>query len=58
VRIEAEVHDGGRAQITRDLNEDVRDRVRAPANTEVFQQSRRERMTIAMRFAHMKRILR
>jgi hypothetical protein len=45
-------------KITRDLNEDVRDRVRALANTEVFQQSRRERMTIAMRFAHMKRILR
>jgi hypothetical protein len=45
-------------KITRDLNEDVRDRVRALANTEVFQQSRRERKTIAMRFAHMKRILR
>ena len=30
-------------KITRDLNEDVRDRVRALANTEAFQQSRRER---------------
>ena len=35
----------------------MRDRVRALANTEVFQQSRRERKKIEMRFAHMKRIL-
>lgn len=55
--IEAEVHDGSRAQITRDLNEDVRDRVRALADTEAFQQSRRERNKVEMRFAHMKRIL-
>jgi hypothetical protein len=45
-------------KITRDLNEDVRDRVRALANTEAFRQSRRERKKIEMRFAHMKRILR
>jgi hypothetical protein len=45
-------------KITRDLNEDVRDRVRRLANTEAFQQSRRERKKIEMRFAHMKRILR
>ena len=45
-------------KITRDLDEDVRDRVRALANTEAFQQSRRERKKIEMRFAHMKRILR
>ena len=45
-------------KITRDLNEDVRDRVRALANTEAFQQSRRERKKVEMRFAHMKRILR
>ena len=45
-------------KITRDLNEDVRDRVRALANTEAFQRSRRERKKIEMRFAHMKRILR
>jgi hypothetical protein len=44
-------------KITGDLNEDVRDRVRALANTEAFQQSRRERKKIEMRFAHMKRIL-
>ncbi len=43
-------------KLTRDLNEDVRDRVRALANTEAFQQSRRERKTVEMRFAHMKRI--
>src|SRR3954467_13739540 len=45
-------------KITRDLNEDVRDRVRALANTEAFQQSHRERKKVEMRFAHMKRILR
>jgi hypothetical protein len=43
-------------KITRDLNEDVRDRVRALANTEAFQ--RRERKKVEMRFAHVKRILR
>jgi hypothetical protein len=32
--------------------------VRALANTETFQQSRRKRKKIEMRFAHMKRILR
>jgi hypothetical protein len=45
-------------KVTRDVNEDGRDRVRALANTEAFQQSRRERKKIEMRFAHMKRILR
>jgi hypothetical protein len=45
-------------KITRDLDEDVRDQVRALANTEAFRQSRRERKKVEMRFAHMKRILR
>jgi hypothetical protein len=45
-------------KITRDLDEDVRDRVRALASTEAFQKSRRERKKVEMRFAHMKRILR
>jgi Transposase DDE domain len=45
-------------KLTRDLNDDVRERVRALANTEAFQQSRRERKKVEMRFAHMKRILR
>jgi hypothetical protein len=45
-------------KVTRDVNEEVRDRVRALANTEAFEQSRRERKKIEMRFAHMKRILR
>jgi Transposase DDE domain len=44
-------------KVTRDVNEDVRDCVRALANTEAFQQSRRERKKVEMRFAHMKRIL-
>src|ERR1700690_1284148 len=45
-------------KVTRDINEDVRDRVPALADTEAFQQSRRERKKVEMRFAHMKRILR
>jgi transposase len=43
-------------KVTRDIDEDVRERVRILANTEAFQQSRRERKKIEMRFAHMKRI--
>ena len=43
-------------KVTRDLDEDVRERVRALGNTDAFQQSRRERKKIEMRFAHMKRI--
>jgi hypothetical protein len=35
----------------------VRDHVRALGNTEAFQQSRRERKKIEMRFTHMKRVL-
>jgi len=45
-------------KITRDINEDVRDRVRALADTEAFQKSLRERKKVEMRFAHMKRIFR
>jgi transposase len=45
-------------KVTRDIDEDVRDQVRALANTEAFQQSQRERKKIEMRFAHMKRIFR
>jgi hypothetical protein len=44
-------------KVTRDVHEDVRDRVRALAYTEAFQQSRRERKKIEMRFAHTKRVL-
>jgi transposase len=44
-------------KVTRDLDEEVREHVRALANTEAFEQSRRERKKIEMRFAHMKRIL-
>jgi transposase len=47
----------GVRKVTRDLNEEVRDRVRTLANTEAFKQSRRERKKVEMRFAHMKRIL-
>jgi transposase len=45
-------------KVTRDLDEEVRDHVRALANTDAFQQSRRERKKVEMRFAHMKRIFR
>jgi len=48
---------GPMRKITRDVNEDVRDRVRAFANTKAFRQSRRERKKVEMLFAHMKRIL-
>ena len=41
-------------KVTRDLDEDVRDRVRALANTQAFEQSRRERKKVEMRFAHLK----
>jgi IS5 family transposase len=44
-------------KVTRDLDEEVRDHVRALANTDAFHQSRRERKKVEMRFAHMKRIL-
>jgi Transposase DDE domain len=44
-------------KVTREIDEAVRDRVRALANTEAFQQSRRERKKAEMLFAHMKRIL-
>jgi hypothetical protein len=43
-------------KVSRDI-EDVRDHVRALADTEAFQRSRRERKKVEMRFAHMKRIL-
>jgi transposase len=43
-------------KVTRDIDEDVRERVRALAHTESFEQSRRERKKVEMRFAHMKRI--
>ena len=44
-------------KVTRDIDEEVRARVRALADTEAFQQSRRERKKVEMLFAHMKRIL-
>jgi hypothetical protein len=44
-------------KVLRDIDEDVRDHVRALADTEALQRSRRERKKVEMRFAHMKRIL-
>ncbi len=41
----------------RDIDEDVRDHVRALANTEAFETSRRERKKVERAFAHLKRIL-
>jgi Transposase DDE domain len=43
-------------KVSRDIDEDIREHVRALANTEAFQQSRRERKKVEMRLAHMKRI--
>jgi hypothetical protein len=45
-------------KIPRDIHEHARDVARSLADTEVFEQSRRERKKIEMRFAHLKRILR
>ena len=44
-------------KVTRDVHEDIRNYVRALAKTDGFEQSRRERKKVEMRFAHMKRIL-
>jgi hypothetical protein len=43
-------------KVTRDIDEEVRDHVRALANTEAFHRSRRERKKVEILFAHMKRI--
>jgi transposase len=45
-------------KIPRSLYERARDVARSLADTEAFEQSRRERKRIEMRFAHLKRILR
>jgi hypothetical protein len=44
-------------KVSRDIDEDLRDQVRALANTKAFQLSRRERKKVEMAFAHLKRIL-
>src|SRR5712664_4186798 len=45
-------------KISRDIREHAQDVARSFAGTEVFEQPRREREKIEMRFAHLKRILR
>lgn len=47
-----------RRKIPRDVHESARDVARSFADTEAFEQSRRDRKRIEMRFAHLKRILR
>src|SRR5262249_3430328 len=44
-------------KIPRDVHEPARDLARSFAGTEAFEQSRRDRKRIEMRFAHLKRIL-
>lgn len=44
-------------KITRDIDQEVRDRVQSLANTPAFQHSSRERKKVEMAFAHMKRIM-
>ena len=44
-------------KIPRDIHEHARDVARLLASTEGFEQSRKERKKIEMRFAHLKRIL-
>ena len=43
-------------KVSRDIDEDLRDHIRALANTEAFQLSRRERKKVEVKFAHMKGI--
>jgi transposase len=45
-------------KIPRSIHEDARDAARALADTEAFEQSRRDRKRVEMLFAHLKRILR
>ena len=45
-------------KIPRNIYERARDVARSLAGTEAFEQSRRDRKRIEMRFAHLKRILR
>ena len=44
-------------KIPRDIHEHARDVARSLADTEAFEESRRDRKKIEMRFAHLKRIL-
>ncbi len=44
-------------KIPRDIDEDVRDHLRALANTEAFETSRRKRKKVELAFAHLKPIL-
>jgi transposase len=44
-------------KIPRSIHEDARDAARALVDTEVFEQSRRDRKRVEMLFAHLKRIL-
>jgi len=44
-------------KVSRDIDEDARDKVRAMAETEAFQHSQRQRKKVEMAFAHLKRIL-
>ena len=44
-------------KVTRDIDEELRDRVRALAKTEAFERSARQRKKVEMAFAHLKRIL-
>src|SRR5207253_10222334 len=46
------------SDLPRDIHEQARDVARSFVGTEGFEQSRRERKKIEMRFAHLKRILR
>lgn len=48
---------GPARKVSRDIDEPVRDRVRALAGTEAFEASQRERKKVEMAFAHLKRIL-
>lgn len=44
-------------KVTRDIDEELRDQVRALAKTKAFERSARQRKKVEMAFAHLKRIL-
>lgn len=56
--LKEDAHQQGSGQGSGSLHEEARDVARALAQTEAFEQSRRDRKRVEMLFAHLKRILR
>jgi transposase len=56
-QLRASCTNGPVRKVTRDIDEELRDQVRALARTKAFEQSARQRKKVEMAFAHLKRIL-